>query len=184
MVFKGIVSRIKRNLFVPSSNELATAQKYIPNFQYARVSSVYDGDTITIAVLKRRMLRKNKVYSYKLRIAGIDCPELRGSDEEEKFFAEKAKEFVAKRIDKKVIKLEVLGYDKYGRILAHVFYKCNDNSSYGSTFGDLFGNCKDCPHNLASELVVNGLAVIYDGKAKSNIDWEKLFNYRQAIKDV
>lgn len=183
MVFGGLLSHFRRNTSVPTTKDLGKSEKYIPKFQYARVSSVYDGDTITVSTLKRRWLKKNKIYSYKVRIDGIDCPELRGSDVEEKFFAEKAKDFVAKRIDKKVVKLDILGYDKYGRLLAHVFYKCNDNQNYGNTFEDLFGKCQDCPHNLASELIINGLAVIYDGKAKDDVDWKRLYEYKQSRLD-
>lgn len=180
MVLNIIREKFKRNTSVPTTKDLGKAEKFIPNFNYARVSSVYDGDTITVTTLKRRWFKKNKIYSYKIRIDGIDCPELRGNDEEEKFFAEKAKNFVVKRIDKKVVKLDILGYDKYGRLLAHVFYKCNDNHNYGTTFEDLFGKCKDCPHNLASELIVNGLAVIYDGKTKNEVDWKRLYDYKQS----
>lgn len=180
MVFKNIISHFKRNTTVPNTKDLGKSEKYIPKFQFARVSNVYDGDTITVSTLKRRLFKKNKIYSYKVRIDGIDCPEIRGSSDEEKFFAEKAKSFVVKRIDKKVIKLDILGYDKYGRILAHVFYKCNDNHNYGNVFEDLFGKCKDCPHSLAGELLKNGLAVIYNGETKREIDWKRLYEYKQS----
>jgi endonuclease YncB( thermonuclease family) len=147
-------------------------QQYIPDIKYARVASVYDGDTITIATTKRRFFSPSATYAFKVRIAKIDCPELRGSPPAEHQYALLAKEFVSYRIDHKVVKLDIQGYDKYGRLLADVYYtepnpipiphaNSNSNSKYGT--------------NLAEALLAEGLAVPYDGKTKAQPDWESVF---------
>lgn len=180
-----IRSLVKRFATVPRSSALENAVKYIPNIKYARVSSVYDGDTITIAVMKRRLFKSDKIYLHKVRIAGIDCPELRGSSSDEKTIAVIAKQFVVARIDKQVVKLDVKGYDKYGRILASVYYNNNSNSNSNNHNGN--GNALSQTHNflntnypndIAADLLEEGLAVLYEGKTKQVVDWKDLY-YRK-----
>ena len=141
-------------LYVPSTEQAKRALAYLPSFTRARVISVYDGDTVTIA-RKKSILWKSKVYSYKVRLNGIDCPELRGSSEEEKCYALKAKEVVQKLALNKNVRIDIHGYDKYGRLLASVISENVD---------------------LSKHLLSLGLAVPYDGKAKTIVDWKELYN--------
>jgi endonuclease YncB( thermonuclease family) len=150
------------------ANKAFKLQQYIPNIKYARVASVYDGDTITIATTKRRFFSPSATYAFKVRIAKIDCPELRGSPPTEHQYALLAKEFVSYRLNHKVVKLDIQGYDKYGRLLADVYYTepnplplPRSDSKYGT--------------NLADALLAEGLAVPYDGKTKAQPDWEAVF---------
>ena len=62
---------------------------FIPNIKYAKVIKVYDGDTITIAA-KIHPLDSN-YYRFSVRLAHIDCPELKTKNKDEKNYAEKAK---------------------------------------------------------------------------------------------
>jgi len=142
-MFDSIIGWVK----APSKLAASNAKPFIPKFRYARVVSVYDGDTITIAA-KRHFLEK--AHTFKVRIAGIDCPELRTKDEEEKKFALIAKQCVEEMILNKIIGLDIKGYDKYGRLLADVV-------------------CDKV--NIAHMLLDTGLAITYNGKTKPQVNW-------------
>lgn len=156
----------------PKKQKAPKLQQYIPDIKYARVASVYDGDTITIATTKRRFFSPSATYAFKVRIAKIDCPELRGSPPVEHQYALLAKEFVSYRLTHKVVKLDIQGYDKYGRLLADVYYtEPNPDPNPESTLlpRTKYGT------NLAEALLTEGLAVPYDGKTKAQPDWEAVF---------
>ena len=166
----------KKKQKAPKKPKAPKLQQYIPNIKYARVASVYDGDTITIATTKRRFFSPSATYAFKVRIAKIDCPELRGSPPVEHQYALLAKEFVSYRIDHKVVKLDIQGYDKYGRLLADVYYTepnpnphSNSNSNSNRQTHAKYGT------NLSDALLAEGLAVPYDGKTKAQPDWEAIF---------
>ena len=46
-------------------------EEFIPNLSYVKVIKVYDGDTITI------VFYDNEFKKFKLRLAGIDTPEIK-----------------------------------------------------------------------------------------------------------
>jgi endonuclease YncB( thermonuclease family) len=62
---------------------------FVPNIKKAKVIKVYDGDTITIAS-KINCMDYN-YYRFSVRLANIDCPEIRTSNEIEKEYAIKVK---------------------------------------------------------------------------------------------
>jgi len=90
----------------------------------AKVVSVYDGDTFT-ACFKYR----GKIIKYKFRTFGYDSPEMKPLKSKPNREEEKAKAIIARDKFKEIIKfdskelveLEMLGFDKYGRILVNVF---------------------------------------------------------------
>ena len=82
-----------------------------------KVLSVYDGDTCTVAGWIPGGARK-----FKVRLNGIDTPEMRGGTKKEKDAAVKARDALSGRILGKIVTLEDVGTDKYGRVLATV--KC------------------------------------------------------------
>jgi hypothetical protein len=83
----------------------------------AKVISVYDGDTITV-VFKH----KDEYNKWNCRIYGIDTPEIKTKNPEEKKAAIIARDFLKDLILEKIVILECLGFDKYGRLLINVFY--------------------------------------------------------------
>lgn len=111
---------------------------------YYYVDSVYDGDTITVLIpIKLHIYnmisnsqidessdsnKSNSIYlnKVKLRLMGIDTPEMKLSkdtvsrDELIKK-AEEAKEFLSNMILGKIIKIDILSNDKYGRPLANLY---------------------------------------------------------------
>lgn len=114
--------------------------------EYAKCVNVYDGDTITILFKLTCDTTKNAtVYRHTVRIAGIDCPEKRTKNLNEKEVAIIAKNRVEELLLNKIVKLENVKNEIWGRILADV--KINNNS-------------------IANILLMERLAVAYDGKTK------------------
>ena len=110
------------------------------------IDRVIDGDTIVILNPKppADLLQKNH------RIAGIDTPEKASKCKKASDLAYKAKAFTSDFV-KGGVEIVYVEIDKYGRYLVNV-----DKNGL----------------NLADELVKNGLAVYYDGGAKTK-DWCK-----------
>ena len=120
---------------------LMNCMQYFPPIKEGKVIKVYDGDTFTIA-----SIINNQAYKFSVRLRGVDCPEIKTQDSEEKEIANFVKEKIIEKIMNKIIFLEDIGYDKYGRILANVKYENEDISDW---------------------LLKNHYAVIYDGGKKS-----------------
>lgn len=114
----------------------------------AKCVSVYDGDTITVKFFYRREL-----ITYKLRLMGIDTPELRSYNELEKNLSQKIKKIVNDLLLNKIIKIKCYEFDKYGRIL-----------------GDIYVYTSQKEICLNEYLLSNKLAVPYDGKTKKDFD--------------
>lgn len=83
-----------------------------------KVLSVYDGDTITVGAPFA-----NDIYSVNIRINGIDSPEIKSSDKNEKKHAEEARDFLSKLLLNKIVKVHFIKSEKYGRELAEIYYK-------------------------------------------------------------
>jgi endonuclease YncB( thermonuclease family) len=110
----------------------------------ARVTDVYDGDTITIVFFDKEYKKM------RIRLAGIDTPELKPRLNIENrdlhiAAANICKEYVSSRILDKIIYVEIIGEDKYGRLLGNIYI---DNKC------------------INTELLDNNLAIKYDGKTK------------------
>lgn len=115
--------------------------KYL--FTKAKVIKVYDGDTFWIAAWQG-----NEIVRYKVRLYGVDCPEIRGGTEESKRKAQESKEYVVKQALGKIVDITVLNNikDKYGRLLAKIRINGVD---------------------LTYDLITKGLGVPYFGGKKS-----------------
>ena len=83
----------------------------------AKVIDVYDGDTCKVNLY----LHDNDLKQFTIRMMGYDCPELRTKNATEKKFGYRSKEIMQKLILDKLIKLECLDFDKYGRILGQIY---------------------------------------------------------------
>ena len=93
---------------------------------YARVAGVYDGDTITIV-----FEYKGEMIKYSARIYGIDTPEIRTRDDEEKQKGYEARDFLRSYIHNQIVKVDLLNFDKYGRLLINVY------ANIGGTYKDM-----------------------------------------------
>ena len=115
-------------------------------YEYAikEVIKVVDGDTIAILIdLGFDLIKKERV-----RLAGIDTPESRTRDLEEKAMGLEAKDFLERRLTEGMasglrVKTEKDG--KYGRMLGYLF--CGET-------------------NINNEMVYRGYAWVYDGGKK------------------
>jgi len=118
------------------------------------VIKVYDGDTITIA--SKLPYKSSPLYRWSVRIKGIDCPEMKTKNKNEKMVAEIAQCKLENMILHKNVKLENVSNDKYGRVLADVVYRKT---------------------SIGEFMIKNRLAVEYFGKTKEPPkDWLKFYN--------
>lgn len=84
-----------------------------------QVIKVYDGDTITIA--SKLPFENSPLYRFSVRLNGIDTPEIKTKNEDEKTVAKQAKEALSELIMNKYVTLQNIDSEKYGRILADVY---------------------------------------------------------------
>jgi micrococcal nuclease len=110
--------------------------------------SVYDGDTITVVFDTKIVTDVGPYYKHRIRLLGIDTPELRTKNLEEKKMGIEVRDFVRSKVLDKIIRIECGEFDKYGRLLATVFYQ---------------------DENINELLVKKGYAYKYDGGTKKDI---------------
>jgi len=79
----------------------------------------YDGDTCTA--------HDSFGYSLKLRLIGIDAPEMGGGRKESQKFASEAKEFLNKLVKGSFQRVFILDGDKYGRFLVLINFKTDEH---------------------------------------------------------
>jgi endonuclease YncB( thermonuclease family) len=151
------------NQLISNSSSIAISDciDYKPDIKYGMVVKVYDGDTITIATHLNGDM--GTLYKFSVRLARIDCPELRTKDEAEKRCAIIARDRLYLLMNEmgNIVRLDNVGYDKYGRILAEVYLlnKLHMNSSGGI--------------NVSNWMIEQRLAVVYNGGTKQSIEWMK-----------
>ena len=110
---------------------------------YAKVSNVYDGDTIHLTFSFRfRIIRQ------RCRFARIDSPEIKGKTQAEKDDAIVSRDFLRQLIENKIIYVHFKEMDKYGRPIIEVY------------------NRKYWKHNINDQMIESGMAVLYDGGTK------------------
>jgi micrococcal nuclease len=136
---------------------------------------VYDGDTITIASRLENSLDKT-AYRFNIRLLGIDTPEIRTSNSEEKEVAIKVRDNLKEMILGKNIMIERgAKRDKYGRILAHV-YLPNDDYNWEQVGGgkDNENEFSNMTH-INQYLIDHNMALEYNGGTKQKIDWQAYY---------
>ena len=94
---------------------------YVPNLYNITVIKVYDGDTITISAKVSRF--SQTFYKFSVRLRGIYTPEIKAKTNDEKKAAINARDILSDKILYKSISLKDVKYDKYGRLLAEVYFK-------------------------------------------------------------
>lgn len=127
---------------------------FIPDIRYGKVVKVYDGDTITV-IAPVLNSSKHSIHKFSIRLLGIDCPEIRTKNSEEKKIAVIARDLLKSKIIDKYVYFHNISYDKYGRILAEVYFD---------------------GENMCDFMINKRLAVKYDGGTKSiPKNWEKFY---------
>jgi endonuclease YncB( thermonuclease family) len=111
----------------------------------AAVLDVIDGDTILV----RARIWLGQDVETRVRLFGVDAPELKAPCEEERALARAARDFVHTRVESKRVILRDVRYDKYGRrVLARVLTPEGED--------------------LAESLIRRGLARPYDSGTRPN----------------
>jgi micrococcal nuclease len=134
-------------------------KKNTPYFSFAgsylcKCVSVYDGDTITVVF--NPFTSTNNIYKFKIRLAGIDTPELRTKDPNEKKRGIMIRDFLREMILDKLIHIDCEGFDKYGRILAYIHILNNTPND----------NKYSVENSINQLLITKKYAYAYDGGTK------------------
>lgn len=85
----------------------------------AIVTKVYDGDTVHAVFA----IEEQAYFRWSCRLAGINTPELRSPDLEERDLAEKAKVALAEKVLYQQVRIRLGKFEKYGRLLATIYLK-------------------------------------------------------------
>ena len=112
----------------------------------AKIVKVYDGDTCTCLF----MHDKKVPTILNIRIKGIDAPELKSKNINEKEAATLVRDFVANKIKDKIVNIKLESWDKYG----------------GRALGEVYIKKKGREVPLSNYLVEEHLAKPYDGSKK------------------
>ena len=140
------------------------SRKSCYNFRVTEVNRVLDGDTIDVTIdLGFDLYKKERV-----RVAGVDTPEKRTRDLEEKELGIDATNWMKKQLedtingdDELTIRTELVGgMGKYGRLLGWLYVGDADTS-------------------LNEQMIVEGYAWAYDGGTKQK-NFEELREIRRA----
>jgi len=119
---------------------------------YAKCVYVYDGDTIHVVF---KMPNSSECHKWVIRLMGIDTPEMKSKNVAEKAKAVQSRDFLKGKILDKVVILDCLEFDKYGRLLGNIFLEGEEQS-------------------LSQQMIANGHAKAYDGGTKEG--WGELDN--------
>lgn len=132
----------------------------------ATVEHIVDGDTCDILVdLGLNILKRERI-----RLAGIDAPETRSRDLDEKRLGLDAKAYLERALLTRRIRIKIVPtgkspYDKFGRLLAYVY---DDALCAAGT-------------SINEQMLADGYAFAYDGKsARGAHDLEQLRTTRRA----
>lgn len=139
------------------------SRKSCYNFRVTSIDKVLDGDTIDVTIdLGFDLYKKERV-----RVAGVDTPEKRTKDDEEKALGYDATHWLEDKLngaisgdDDLVIRTELVGgVGKYGRLLGWLYIGDSDLS-------------------LNEQMITEGYAWAYDGGTKQK-DFEELREIRR-----
>jgi len=113
--------------------------------QLFKVLKVYDGDTIKVTGYD---------LIFKIRLVGIDSPEIGYKGQKSQPFSQDAKLYLANLVDDSEITIKSYGTGSYNRQLAEVFI---ENT------------------NINIEMIKAGLAEVYKGRRPKKLDSQKYF---------
>ena len=135
------------------------------NFRVVKINRVVDGDTIDVTIdLGFELFKKDRV-----RVAGVDTPEKRTRNKEEKLLGIDATNWLKEKLeetikgeDELIIRTELVGSTgKHGRLLGWLYVGASDLS-------------------LNEQMISEGYAHAYDGGTK-NMDLEALRVIRRSF---
>lgn len=128
----------------------------------ARIVKVIGGDTL---VVRARIWLGHEVET-RVRLAGLDAPEMSGRCPRERELARAARAFLLARLDGAVVTLHDIRYGKFaGRVLARIETRPNDSNRSGGG-GATGGGGASRSEDLGAALLAAGLARPYDGRRR------------------
>ena len=137
------------------------------------VKNVVDGDTIDVII----DLGFDILFSSRVRLAGIDTPESRTTDKNEKVLGLEAKEYLKKQLkDAKsvVIRTEKMNSsEKYGRILGWIYINGESESINNKMINDGYA------WGYLGETKIKDFEVLKKARVKSG-KWNQYFTLRQT----
>jgi micrococcal nuclease len=131
----------------PDETDWNNAIPFVPPITSGYVTKVYDGDTITLAT--KLPFEASPLYKFQVRLNGIDTPELRTKNPEEKTKAQQCKAALSGLCLNRFVTLQNVALEKYGRVLADVY-------------------CDEI--HLNQYMIDQGFAVKYEGGHKQTFD--------------
>lgn len=141
-----------------SHYEYGDLKEFIPPIKIGKVIKVYDGDTITIAAKLYDL-----VYRFQIRINNIDTAELKGTTDNVKNMAVIARDKLSELVLDKIVRLENVQLEKYGRLLCDIYTMDNIH--------------------INEWMITNHLAVTYHGDTKSPVSvWNDIYDKYWKIK--
>lgn len=124
-------------------------------YHVKEIVKIVDGDTVDLVL----DLGFSTFIQQRLRLKGIDTPEMNSSNENERLIANEAKGYVNLwLINQKKLTVKTFKDDKYGRIIA-----------------EIYGDDSVCLNKI---LIDNGYAWEYDGSGQRNKDLNILLEKR------
>jgi len=142
MSFHTLIPIIVFSIFA-STGSLAKKRETIAGPVFAKVINVYDGDTIEVMA----KVWPGHQINVRVRIRGIDAPEMRSKCSDERFAALNARDRLRKFIaGQPVLLTNIKGGKYFGRVLANVKTHAG--------------------HNVRSVLLASGLVRPYQGKRR------------------
>ena len=101
-----------------------------PFYYHAKIIDVYDGDTCTCEIdLGFSITRKVKI-----RLVGVDTPEIRTRDLEEKEAGYKSRDWLKEKILNKKVLLHTAKKGKFGRWLGTIWTLEEDSPSFENSY--------------------------------------------------
>ncbi len=137
-------AELERGAIVPGSIAPAPQRRFLPGPYLAEAIRIIDGDTFETRV----SIWLGLEIVTKIRLAGIDAPEMRGKCPEEKRRALEARDMLARLLEQAPIRIVDVRPDKYnGRVVARALDRDN--------------------RDISQAMLAAGQAVAYDGGHKT-----------------
>ncbi len=146
--FSNVTATLNKTL-----EELKETQPVVQKHPF-KVLKIYDGDTIKVSGLD---------LTFKVRLVGIDSPEIGFNGQPGQPFAQKARHHLIDLLEEQMVAVKSYGTGGYNRQLAEVFV------------GD---------KNINLEMIKAGLAQVYRGKRPKGLDSKRYFTEELKAKRI
>jgi endonuclease YncB( thermonuclease family) len=159
--------------FKTDYNKIKNSSNDIPEFSLdgydtnGKIVDVYDGDSCKIV-----LIYKNQLTKFTVRMADYNCPELKSDNPIEKIYGQACKNIVTSMLLNKIVIIQCGKWDKYGRLLGHIYCNTPNDIMYFNGF-----------------IIEEKIGIPYKGKKKTNfnaylgdnIQVEDIVNYHKKL---